>query len=257
MKIGNRSKIFDRIKNIDKVINIGTVIYNTNALPMLAIEKNLSAAVKIVLILSSEHGDEPAGVYANLKFLEEFKINKYKKIGVISIPLVDPHGFVNDSHTNPDGVEIYSTFGDNPSTQEAKIISKYLKDKNIDLGISLHEDSEIGETYPNGFYVIECPRATGLSRLVADKVAQKYRRTDAEKLWGGRRHDDGVVVWNPNNKSTDLFPTLLKRNQVKYCLFIETCIFSDPSGKREYDLQHRVSNQIALLNAAISFIAEN
>jgi len=229
---------------------IGNVTYRNFHFPLVAAERKNNVGKRLLLI-SGEHGDEPSGPIATLEFL---KNQTDRKIHITSIPLLNPSGFFCNSHNNLEGVEVYASYGNPPSTQESIAVWNYLRNKHFDLALCLHEDSDTGETFANGFYIIQCPEATAISRKIIDKVRETTKITDAKRLWGNRGHDHGVVVWKPNYPTVYLAARLLKEKRIKTCLFSEPDAIQNREGKHEIPLKERIQIQKTVINTVVELL---
>lgn len=104
-----------------------------------------------ILVNAGIHGNEPAGVSYIMNFVEHLAKHPdtYRSVAMDIIPMVNPWGWAHDNRFNRDGFDInrdFSTF----HSQEAKIIADFLKNKQYDLMLDLHEDPSA-----RGFYVIQ------------------------------------------------------------------------------------------------------
>jgi hypothetical protein len=104
-----------------------------------------------VLVNAGIHGNEPAGVAYAMQFVKHLADNpdRYSTVAIDIIPIVNPWGWVHDTRYNRDGIDInrdFSTF----NSREANIIADFLKNKQYDLMLDLHEDGSA-----RGFYVYQ------------------------------------------------------------------------------------------------------
>jgi hypothetical protein len=86
-----------------------------------------------------------------MQFVEHLADNpdRYSTVAIDIIPIVNPWGWVHDIRYNRDGLDInrdFSTF----YSQEAKIITGVVQDKQYDLTVDLHEDRSA-----RGFYLYQ------------------------------------------------------------------------------------------------------
>jgi predicted deacylase len=98
-------------------------------------------AQRTICFVAGLHGDEEAGPYGVLSFLEsKFHVPSHKR--VILIPLANPSGFEKGTRENADDEDINRNFLEKELKNECKIIWDALKHESIDLLHTLHEDYE-------------------------------------------------------------------------------------------------------------------
>lgn len=95
-------------------------------------------ADRTICFVGGIHGDESAGPLGILKLLENFYVPKNKKI--IIIPIVNPSGYESDSRENSDGIDINREFYKKEGAEEAEITWNAIKDEDLILLHTLHED---------------------------------------------------------------------------------------------------------------------
>lgn len=101
---------------------------------------------RTVAFVAGLHGNEPGGPEGVVKFLEEHPyVPSSKK--VVIIPLLNPTGYVTNQRRNDDNKDINRQFFKKPLSGEAKIAWDALKDEDLDLFHSLHEDPRFSEFY--------------------------------------------------------------------------------------------------------------
>ena len=141
----------------------------------------------IVYISSGVHGDEPAGPCAMLRLLKE---NHWpEKMGVILSPCLNPSGFLANTRTNADGLDLNRDYRHFQSA-EVRAHTAWLKTlPPFNLTLLLHEDWEA-----NGFYLYELN--PGQRRSYAEIILKAVREIcpieTAERVdnWEAK---DGIV----------------------------------------------------------------
>ncbi|MBU2560837.1 MAG: M14 family metallocarboxypeptidase [Nanoarchaeota archaeon] len=79
-----------------------------------------------VLLSGGVHGDEPAGVFAVLEFLEHHAWEYLDRFRFFAYPCANPYGFERHNRDNPEGVNINRTFGDQLRSAEGEAIRQSL-----------------------------------------------------------------------------------------------------------------------------------
>jgi len=103
-------------------------------------------AKQTICFIAGIHGNEQAGPYGVLSFLESgYQVPSHKR--VIIIPLANPIGFQKDKRENADNEDINRHFLDKELKGECKILWDALKQENIDLLHTLHEDPSTDKFY--------------------------------------------------------------------------------------------------------------
>lgn len=144
-------------------------------------------AKRCVCFVAGLHGNEKGGPYGALEFLKsQLYVPKTRK--VIIIPLANPVGFNKNTRENGDDKDINRHFLDDALSDECKCIWNALKDENIDLLHTLHEDPGLKSYYC--YYTHHKELAEDLKTL-AKKYFDIYNKShrppeedDENKLYG-------------------------------------------------------------------------
>jgi predicted deacylase len=103
-------------------------------------------AKKTICFIAGIHGNEQAGPYGVLSFLESgFHVPSHKR--VIIIPLGNPYGFEKNKRENADNEDINRHFLEKELKGECKVLWDALKHEDIDLLHTLHEDPSTEKFY--------------------------------------------------------------------------------------------------------------
>ena len=131
-------------------------------------------AQKTLLICATMHGDEPAGCYSILEYLEE---GKYPRdIRFIVFPLLNPHGFANRTRVNHLDRDPNRAFNRGELRDEAKVFHESVIGERIDFFLSLHEDP-----ISNDFYFYAAPEKNkGKLRQIV-KIAEQHFEINPHK----------------------------------------------------------------------------
>lgn len=172
---------FDLIQiGTDKSEQIFKVVINPNA-------------KRTICFIAGIHGDEHGGPYGALSFLEsDFHVPSHKR--VIIIPLANPIGFQENKRGNADDVDINRHFLKKELIGECKCLWDALKNENIELLHTLHEDPDLKMFYL--YYTHHKKLAEDLRELATRyfDILQKGERTSVDENEGqGDKVINGMV----------------------------------------------------------------
>jgi len=103
-------------------------------------------AKKTICCIAGIHGDEKGGPYGALEFIKS-KPHVPKNKRLIIIPLANPYGFKRNKRLCADGVDMNRHFMDEELKGDCKTIWDSIKDENISLLHTLHEDPDLKSWY--------------------------------------------------------------------------------------------------------------
>lgn len=106
------------------------------------------ATSRTIAIAAGVHGDEPAGPWALLDFVESDALDP--AFAYRLWPCTNPTGFDAGTRASIEGVDINRTFGRGGQSPEARAIITANRDRKFALSLDLHEDSDAA-----GFYCYE------------------------------------------------------------------------------------------------------
>ena len=119
-----------------------------------------------VFLNGGTHGDEPAGVEALLRFLEQRRYEAWPEIAFTLIPCLNPWGFVRDTREGPAGHDLNRAFRRaSPATPEVSAIKRVLSRRQLTCSLDCHEDCDA-----EGFYAYELPAVSSLGTAVVAAV---------------------------------------------------------------------------------------
>ena len=96
-----------------------------------------------VLLNGGTHGDEPAGVEALLRFLEQRRYEAWPEIAFTLIPCLNPWGFVRGIREGPAGHDLNRAFRRaSPATPEVRAIKRVLSRRRLTCSLDCHEDCD-------------------------------------------------------------------------------------------------------------------
>lgn len=199
---------------------IGNVSFGRFAYPVYRIiaEGRSRSPKKDVLISGIVHGDEPAGGFAALRFLDQLAESYLDRFRFFCYPCVNPSGFETDMRVNMDYVNLNRSCVDPPTTQEFKHILESLKQgpSRYCLTVDMHEcgPQEIDpkehygpEDNPHEFWMWETALADSGLR-VGDKVVRQLASEGVPICrWPtiyGDKNSDGVI-WYPDGCDNEFY----------------------------------------------------
>ncbi len=161
------NNIQKEIQEIDDHVNfnisdLGFIKNNDFESKILLLKFSGNKNKRTALIVGGIHGNEPASVQAILNVINIIKNNTelYNEWTIYFIPIANPWGFANFSRFSENQHDINRDFKKFKS-DEAKFISRFLKDKKFDLVIDLHEDR-----FSKGFYFF----SLGKNNILSSKI---------------------------------------------------------------------------------------
>ena len=189
-----------------------------------------------VLLTGGVHGDEPAGVEAVLRFLEEEMDPWLGQVEFTAVPCVNPVGYVRDTRENGGGVDVNRSFegGDVP---EVKLLKKALEGCRVDAFVDCHEDWEA-----DGFYMYEGPRQGPSVGPAVIAAVEERASIDPDSGEESEPVSRGVYEISPSWGRQGLGPYVLHGHASR------ACIFETPTAwpLEERSAVHRVALDAAL-----------
>ena len=189
-----------------------------------------------VFLTGGVHGDEPAGVEAVLRFLEEDMEPWLGQVEFTAMPCVNPVGYVRDSRENGGGVDVNRSFegGDVP---EVQLVKKVLEGCRVDAFVDCHEDWEA-----NGFYMYEGLRQGSAVGPAVIAAVEERASIDPDSGEDSEPVSRGVYEISPSWGRQGLGPYVLHGHASR------ACIFETPT---EWPLEKRAAVHRVALDAAL------
>ncbi len=189
-----------------------------------------------VFLTAGVHGDEPAGVEAVLRFVEEDMEPWLGQVEFTAMPCVNPVGYVRGTRDNGAGVDINRSF-EGSDVPEVQLVKKVLEGCRVDAFVDCHEDWEA-----NGFYMYEGLRqGSAVGPAVIAEVAERAS-IDPDSGEDSRPLSPGVYEISPSWGQVGLAPYVLHGHASR------ACIFETPT---EWPLEKRAAVHRVALDAAL------
>jgi len=161
-----------------------------------------------LLVAAGFHGDEPAGCWGILHFLEEDYLRFSRNFNVAFLPLVNPSGFrrgsrINEWQENPNGNFCHTTSGKPEPSREGRILLNHLAQLKLlatDAFVSLHEDFEQDRFY---IYTFEQTDTPGKFSLALHAELWKFFDPVPDGIVEGVEVTDGIVFRNCDGSFED------------------------------------------------------
>jgi len=229
------------------VQELGRVDDSFQELPlfMIVVDTKSIGRKQDVLLSGGVHGNEPAGVWALLNFIEQYLERYLEQFRFFAYPCVNPSGYVRNKRTNLLGIDLNRDFTLRPVSLENQLVVNSLLDgpKNYAVTIDLHEcDYELegaGEEFRKaGFTKSDNPRGFWLwelqddhSKRVGAKIIQEVSGAGipvaTQPTIFGEVNSGGVISYpegcmSPIYSSAASFDVFLHKNYTDHAFTMET-----------------------------------
>jgi hypothetical protein len=204
-----------------------------------------------VLVVSGFHGEEQAGPWGVLRYLEIVPNEVLSRVNLSLIPVVNPTGFREGRRGNDYGEE--ATNGgfrpeveDSDRSAEGRILMSHLDELRhlaADGFLSLHEDGEEDEFY---MYAMEDGGPSDLTNILLAVGVQHFGMLKDKKISapGGGKTKDGLIL----NYHDGCFEDRLAAEGCAHCYATET-----PMSAK---IEDRIRAGVALIDVLVKKVAE-
>lgn len=219
-----------------KIKKIGSV-GKCKEFPMFMVMVNDGAPFKKTVCFSAGiHGEEPAGSYAVLRFLETCDPHTFKNVRVILFPVANPSGFDKGIRRNFLNKDLNGHFCHKKLTNENKILYEAIGEKPIFFFHALHEDEGLKEFYLYNFEKKEEKIYRDIIRL-----AGKYFPIQRKK----KIYNDPAYGGLITNRKDSSFEDRMFRDGVPFSMCTET-----PEAQ---PFKKRVQLNVEIMNHVLKF----
>jgi hypothetical protein len=144
--------------------------------PILYLERKVEKPSRRVLIAAGFHGDETAGPWGLLNFLESGSLKKFNSVKASFLPLINPTGMANGTSKNMFDKSPNSGFCHNKSnvtpSYEGRILLENIDMlRDFDCFLSMHEDFEEYRSY---LFTFENSKQPGIRTYKLRNVLGRY-----------------------------------------------------------------------------------
>ena len=173
-----------------------------------------SGCSRRVLLSAGIHGEEPAGVYALLRFMENYIRCFDDDFEFLIFPCINPFGFEHNSRHNAQGIDTNREFKDDTGCIESSLVIRELKrlNRHFVCTIDLHETDPnfVGEEFTRGdnpteFYMWEvCPdKEARIGHLVTRIMERFVPVCKWDTVYKDR--NSGGVIWYPEGCANPIY----------------------------------------------------
>jgi len=241
------------------VLKAGTVKHGSASYPLYYIIVKGKPGSQNVFLSAGVHGDEPAGVYALLEFLEKHASNYLDDFSFVAFPCINPGGFEKAIRMNNNGVNLNQNFASRKPEPEVKIIKNFLAEHNerYVFSFDFHEDDIYTvveqfpvEDNPRGFYLYEISK--NKKEMFGDDIlkiieAKGVTVCKQEQIYHDKSQD-GLVWYKRGTRryyehENTLFGYMQKYTKHSFIAETPTC----------WPLKKRIKAHITALSSALDF----
>lgn len=224
------------------------VKHGTQSYPIFcARSQSFDSSKPTVFISAGIHGDEPAGIHAVIRFLNNDLHRYVDRFNFVVFPCLNPTGFDAGMHNTASGMNINDHFGKQSDDVVVRAIETKIKSfaPSVVLSFDLHEDNSGDQL---GCYVYEMISKT--TDHIAHRVLEVLAPTDIcqQPEIYGETNTNGVIEQNVDESQTALggLHGYLKAHGAQHVMVIET-----PSA---WPLEKRIQTQLAMIQRGIESI---
>jgi Succinylglutamate desuccinylase / Aspartoacylase family len=197
---------------------------------------------KTICFSSGIHGDEIAGPWSILKFLENIpKIRTGMR--VLILPLANPYGFEKLSRHNYNKEDINRRFCEENLTGEAKAIYDVIKSHDVSFLHTIHEWAGT-----DGFYMYSSDKKREKILAELPKIASKYFKVFTNVNINKEKVENGII-WHPKKGYTDVQSKCTLENK----MWIDDIPYIATETPSKANLDKRISFTVKAMN----YIIEN
>ncbi len=184
------------------------------------------------------HGEEVAGPYASLKFLNRADTEKFRNTKVVIFPLISPVAFNNGKRHSADSEDANGLFCRQKLTGVNRIVYNSIKNEKLLFFNAFHED--INE---DRFYLFNHgPTEDIIHREIIELARKSFPIIDNGKIFEGDTAINGII----QKEGDGSFEDRMAKDGVPYSLCTETPM-------KKFNLSKRIKLNVAIMNKIIDF----
>ena len=254
-----------------RLIKSGQVITEAGTYPIYAVlTHNYPSELPRIILSAGIHGEEPAGVYALLEFMNRDIAGYLRHFSFLILPSLNPYGFIRGVRYGSNAADLNRSFDDGAGLPEIVAVKDLLHQfpGPYRLAIDLHETDTYmprGETFsveniPTGFYMYETTPdgrpVLGPAILEALHTAG-YPITKRRSVYGAECRNGLIPAISPNAPEYPTLPEfngtldwyMLKKNYTQHSITTET-----PTA---WPLRRRIAAHKKALISALDHLKKN
>lgn len=215
---------------------------------------------KQVFLSAGIHGDEVAGIFSLLDFLDQDACGYLDRYSFVALPCLNPSGFEGDERHNYLGLNINRDFICRSRTHEAQLVKMFMRrlNRRYVFCLNAHEDptdrSTDGftiEDNPTEFYLYLVSPSMRLGHTIMSRMRRRgYQVCRRERIYGDRAKS-GIVWWagshDPEYRENDT----LENHFLKY-----TSHSIAPETPTCWALEDRIDAHKLIIYTAIEYLKE-
>ena len=226
------------VRRVEALANRGPTVETIGTIegcPVHRIRAGIPQRLRL-LLTGGVHGDEPAGVEAVLRFVEEDMDSWLGQVEFTAMPCVNPVGYVRGTRDNGGGADVNRSF-ESGNVPEVKLIKRALEGCRVDAFVDCHEDWEA-----DGFYMYEGPRQGRAVGPAVIAAVEERASIDPDSGEESEPMSRGVYEISPSWGRQGLAPYVLHGHAARACIFETPTI---------WPLEKRAAVPRVALNAAL------
>jgi len=172
-----------------RLIPIGEAVHGSRRYPLVAItlatgpvgRREGPRPVRVCLG-AGIHGDEPAGIEAVLRWLEQLPSiqRRLPAAELLIFPCINPSGYERNRRSNADGIDLNRQYKNPKAPVEVRAVRRMLTGRRFDLSVEFHEDVDSA-----GFYLYELiHRGHPMGRSLVSAAARRLPINHAGRIEG-------------------------------------------------------------------------
>jgi predicted deacylase len=203
-----------------RILKTGRIRTDAGVHPIYAaLTKNFRSNLPRILLTAGIHGEEPAGVYALLEFMDRGIVPYLKHFSFLILPCLNPFGFVRGVRFGTGAGDLNRAFDNGSGHPEVAAVKELLRrfPGPYRLAIDCHEtniympksDDRSVENHPAGFYLYETPRSG--QPALGPEILREIRKSGhpvsrRNSIYGAKCRNGLIASKPPENPDYPVLP---------------------------------------------------